>query len=142
MNDRSPTDAWCPRTIEPGRAYRHRATSRWWLAVKVDVERGLAWFVEDGTFSRCMQSLSICTGDYYVRLPLGAEHDAVTARVLGALYDRQQPAPDPIGDWYADKAREARRLAGELQQAKGRGAPAAELKRIERALESAQYVGD
>lgn len=45
-------------------------------------------------------------------------------------------------DYYAAKAAEARRLAVLLCEAMDRNAPEDEIRRIERQLEAARYVGD
>jgi hypothetical protein len=45
-------------------------------------------------------------------------------------------------DYYESKAREARELAERLRQAKERNAPTDEIRRLERRLEAAHYVGD
>lgn len=51
-------------------------------------------------------------------------------------------ARDP-GEWYAEKAAEAERLARELAAAKRVRPPdLARIRRLERALELARYVGD
>lgn len=47
-----------------------------------------------------------------------------------------------IAAWYEAKERKAARLAEELRQARLRGEPADEIRRLERALEAARYVGD
>ena len=44
--------------------------------------------------------------------------------------------------YYEAKAREARELAEQLRQAKERNAPSEEIRRLERLLEAAYYVGD
>lgn len=60
---------------------------------------------------------------------------------------------DPIGDWYARRAQEARALAEDIRSLKldislqaGRGfdttALRRELEKLERKLEQARYVGD
>lgn len=46
------------------------------------------------------------------------------------------------GEWYAAKDAKARRLVGELKDAKDRKAPVKEIRRLERELERARYVGD
>ncbi len=45
-------------------------------------------------------------------------------------------------EWYHQRAEEARRLAQLLRQRKEEGAPEEELRRIERDLDRARYVGD
>lgn len=47
-----------------------------------------------------------------------------------------------IGAWYEAKEREAARLAAALQAARQRNAPADVIRRLERELEAARYVGD
>lgn len=47
-----------------------------------------------------------------------------------------------IGDYYADKDAEARRLADELAQARKENKPWKEIRKLEILLERARYVGD
>ena len=49
---------------------------------------------------------------------------------------------DPIGDWYRRHAKEARQIGAKLDEARKRGAPREEIRRLEQALELARYVGD
>lgn len=49
---------------------------------------------------------------------------------------------DDIGRWYDQKREEADRLSEELRKAREQNAPAKEIRRLERALEQARYVGD
>lgn len=53
-----------------------------------------------------------------------------------------EPSESGIGEWYKAKEREAARLAAALQAARQRNAPADVIRRLERALEAARYVGD
>jgi hypothetical protein len=46
------------------------------------------------------------------------------------------------GDYYDRKTAEARRLREELAAARKNGADGATIRRLERALERAEYVGD
>lgn len=47
-----------------------------------------------------------------------------------------------IGDWYAAKDEEARQLSEALDGARKRNAPIEVIRRLERLLEQARYVGD
>lgn len=49
---------------------------------------------------------------------------------------------DEILAWYEKKREEARLLAAELERARAAGAPADEIRRLERKLENAREVGD
>jgi hypothetical protein len=50
---------------------------------------------------------------------------------------------DLIGDWYAKKAADARRLREEIRQESAQSQPdAKKLRKLRQALELAEYVGD
>jgi hypothetical protein len=52
------------------------------------------------------------------------------------------PRPDPIADYYDQRERDRKAAWQALQDARARGAAAAEIKRLESAYERAAYVGD
>ena len=55
----------------------------------------------------------------------------------------QRLAADSIGEWYAQKERDAQKLAEQLAEAEGRDdVPMSEVLKLRRALEAARYVGD
>lgn len=69
----------------------------------------------------------------------------MTEEEYDRIVARPWPFPakgNPAAKFYEDKAKEARALAEQLQAAKERNAPADELRRLERLLDAARYVGD
>ena len=49
---------------------------------------------------------------------------------------------DPIGKWYADRARECKELYEELREAKEMGASPDVIHSIKQRIDAAEYVGD
>ena len=72
----------------------------------------------------------------------GDARDALIAKVEQHRAGLPAASNDGVSRYYRQHEHRASALWNELHQAKACGASAAEVKRIERALESAQYVGD